>query len=579
MSERIAVASAAVLAAIVLWPAHAAAQASEGSDAGPSTTDVVPAPPGPTPTSTPASTPPAGPAPAGPAPAPVATSDEAARSRPSLIELTSLRVLRDKGLISAAEYQAAARDIAASIGDRAGDASTLVVGRWSTTLYGFLKADYIYDSTQSFSDLAGNALVERPAGAPPPPPFPPTNYRGEHGRSTFSVRDSRFGLLTRSPESHGIRATGQLEVDFFGFLPPIGPGVPAPNETRQPYDATESVTFTQPVLRVRHANVRLETPVIDLLFGEYWHLFGWQNVYQPGMVQAQGAPGSLYGRAPQLRLSRAFTSDVVSVEVAAAAVRPPARDSVMPDLQGGVRVALPGWTGVHTAGATATSIMPASVALTGDFRQFNVPELEALPTRSVSLSTQSFAVDAFIPVIPAKKRAGNALSVLGEFVYGSGIADLYTGLTGGAQMPTVANTTGLNPAPQYPQNVDNGLVVFDLDGSLHAIKWTTFLVGVQYTLPGFGGNVWITANYSRQISPNLADYTRPYAATLPNPQAAYYASAAQARKSMDFIDASLIAEVVPGLRLGAEYARYADRYVDGVHATNHRVQAAAIFLF
>lgn len=48
---------------------------------------------------------------------------------------------------------------------------------------------------------------------------------------------------------------------------------------------------------------------------------------------------------------------------------------------------------------------------------------------------------------------------------------------------------------------------------------------------------------------------------------------------MDFIDASLIAEVVPGLRLGAEYARYADRYVDGVHATNHRVQAAAIFLF
>jgi hypothetical protein len=251
----------------------------------------------------------------------------------------------------------------------------------------------------------------------------------------------------------------------------------------------------------------------------------------------------------------------------------------MPDLQGGLRVALPGWTGVHTGGATSTSVMPASIALTGDVRQFKVPEFTALPSRSVSLSTQSFAIDAFVPVIPAKQRQGNALSVHGELVYGSGISDLYTGLTGGAQMPVVPNTTGLNPAPQYPQNVDNGMVVFDIDGSLHAIKWTTFLVGVEYALPGLGGDVWLTANYSRQVSPNLGDYTRPYTATLPDPQAAYYGSAAMMRKSLEFFDVSLFADVLPSVRLGAEYARFMDKYVDGVHATNHRVQTSAMFIF
>jgi hypothetical protein len=524
----------------------------------------------------PSTTPPA-PAPAGPPTA--AAPAESPASRGTAIELTSLRLMRDKGMITAVEYEAASREIAASIGDRAADANTLVLGRWSTTLYGFLKADYIYDSTQSFSDVAGNALVERPAGAPPPPPYPPTNYKGEHDRTTFSVRNSRFGFLMRAPEDHGIRATGQLEIDLFGNAPPVGAGVPAPQDTRLPYDTTENVTFSQPGLRLRHANVRLETPIVDILFGQYWHLFGWQNVYQPGMVQAQGGAGHLYGRAAQLRISRAFKSDAVTVELAAAALRPPARDSVMPDLQAGLRVALPGWTGVHTGGSTSTNVMPASLAITGDLRQFNVPEFDPLPTRNVSLSTQSFAIDAFLPVIPAKVREGNALSVHGEFVYGSGIADLYTGLTGGAQMPTVANTTGLNPPPQYPQNVDNGLVTFDLDGSLHAIKWTTFLVGLQYTLPGLGGKVWLAANYSRQITPNLGDYTRPYASTLPNPQAAYYPSAAQVRKSLEFIDASLFAEVVPSVRLGLEYARTMDHYVDGVDATNNRVQTAAIFLF
>lgn len=539
----------------------------------------APAEPAPLITPAPPAVPPATVTPAAAPGTPSTPAPSAASPAASPLELTTLRLLRQKGLVSEAEYQAAIRDVAASIGDQAGDASTLVLGRWSTTLYGFLKADYICDSTQSFQDIAGNAQVERPAGSPPPPPFPPINYRGEHDRTTFSVRNSRFGFLMRAPETRGVRVLAQLEADFLGFLPPVGATVPLPQETRLPYETTESVVLTQPVLRLRHANVRLETPVVDVLFGQYWHLFGWQNVYQPGMVQAQGGPGHVYGRAPQLRVSRAFRTRAVQVEVAAAAVRPPARDSVFPDGQAGVRLAMLGWTGVHTGGATATGILPASVAVTGSFRELRVPELDPLPTRSVKLSTQSLAVNAWLPVIPARVRKGNALSVHGEFVHGNGISDLYTNLTGGVQMPAVANTTGLNPPPQYPQNVDNGLVVFDLEGNLHPVKWTTYLVGVQYTLPALDGRVWLAANYSRQVSPNVAGFTRPFELTLPDPQQTNYVSAGQVRKSLEFFDACLFWEIVPAVRVAGEYALYRDRYVDGVRATNHRVQLAGIFLF
>src|SRR5580704_317101 len=71
------------------------------------------------------------PAPA-PAPAPLPS--------PS-VDITTLRTLRDRGTITPAEYEAAMKDIAPTTGERvAGDSPSLVVGRWSTTLYGFAEA-------------------------------------------------------------------------------------------------------------------------------------------------------------------------------------------------------------------------------------------------------------------------------------------------------------------------------------------------------------------------------------------------------------------------------------------------------
>ena len=93
----------------------------------------------------------------------------------------------------------------------------------------------------------------------------------------FSIRDSRFGLLVRAPEKYGIRASALMELDFFGQI--------ASN-------ATETQNWSTAMApRLRHFYFRIDNPVLDILVGQYWHLFGWQNVYHPSSVQAQGLLG------------------------------------------------------------------------------------------------------------------------------------------------------------------------------------------------------------------------------------------------------------------------------------------------
>src|ERR1700722_5946557 len=103
------------------------------------------------------------PAPAAPAPAATSTASASAGASAGA-DLTTLRSLRDRGILSEAEYQAAMKDMGDSAGDRAGDAPSVVFGKWATTFYGFVEADTIYDSTQSFNDGAGNAQVARSNG-------------------------------------------------------------------------------------------------------------------------------------------------------------------------------------------------------------------------------------------------------------------------------------------------------------------------------------------------------------------------------------------------------------------------------
>ena len=408
-----------------------------------------------------------------------------------------------------------------------------VMTKFGATFYGFAEFDSIFDSTQSFNDIAGNGAIARSGG-----------FTANHGRLTFGVRNSRLGFKLKGPESENIKSSAIAEMDFLGNQPQ---GSPAPAGSPA---VSEAAFFTNPTFRIRHFAVKMETPIVDVLAGQYWQLFGWQSLFHPSTVEIQGVPGQIYSRSPQLRLSHLFKGEDVSVEIAVAASRPPQRDSITPDGQGGLRLAINKWKGLHTGGSAGTAVDPLSVGVSGVGRRFRLPEFSATPSNTVSVTSWGVSIDGLIPLVPATTiNDGNALTLTGSFVYGQSIADLYTGLTGGVGFPALpANAMGV--IPPYPQDIDNGLAVFTSDGALHAIKWQSVIVGAQYYFPT-PIRMWVAANYSHMNSPNIGELGT---ATTTN----------RIFSKSDWIDGNYFVDANAAIRFGLEYAWFRQTYLDGV---------------
>ena len=69
--------------------------------------------------------------------------------------------------------------------------------------------------------------------------------------------------------------------------------------------------------------MRLETPAVDVLVGQYHDLFAWggQGFYQ-NSVAFLGVAGEIYHRNPQVRLSRKWQAGNAQVDLAVAARAP-----------------------------------------------------------------------------------------------------------------------------------------------------------------------------------------------------------------------------------------------------------------
>jgi len=433
----------------------------------------------------------------------------------------------------------------------------LVVGegarQFKLTLYGFVEADYIFDTTRSYDDAMGASLVART-----------DTYDGNHNRSQFSMRNSRLGFAFESPTVGGVKPTAVLEADFFGHQDTPHQGAST---------TTENTYFDSPTYRVRHAFVKLANPYVDVLLGQTYDLFGWQNFSSPASLEFLGLPNQLFSRNPQLRLSHNFNADGgLGVAVAISAGRPAQRDSQIPDGSAGVRLLLNRWRGITTPGNVGTTSAPASIGVSGIVRQFNVNAFAPPPTRnSNSASGWGMAVDALIPVIPAASQddRSNRLTLTGSFVLGTGIADLITS-GGGAQFPKLQNSQQANPPPVYDANIDSSLVTFDANGVVHTLNWTAFRVGLQYYLPP-SGRILFSANYTQSHSDNMSRY--------------YYQGGSEQEllsKIVDtsrYVDANLIWDVTPALRLGISGQYTQVEYLDHNKPHNMRGMAQSVYVF
>jgi hypothetical protein len=412
--------------------------------------------------------------------------------------------------------------------------------KYAAELYGFVEFDSILDSTQALNETPGNTVLSKTG-----------TFAAGHSRLTFTGRNSRIGLKLKGPETELLRASAILEMDFLG---------------NQPSPVAESALFTNPTFRFRHMALKMETPAVDFLAGQYWQLFGWQSYFHPNTVEIQGIPGEIYSRALQFRMSHSFKGENATLDIATAVARPPQRDGALPDVQGGVRLLFNRWKALHTAGSTGTAVDAAGIGVSGVYRHFRVDELASAPVSTKGKNAGGISVDVLVPIIPATlDHREEALTLTGSFVQGTGIADLYTGLTGNLAFPALPNPNMTTPAPTYTPNVDPGLVTYSSTGQLHSIDWRSFIVGLQYYLPP-SGHVWLSANFSQLSSHNIDLY-------------ATGSMTATVFKRSQWADGNIFIDLDPALRLGFEGAWFNQKFVDDSTRKNYRLQASAFYIF
>ena len=415
---------------------------------------------------------------------------------------------------------------------------------WTASLYGFLELDAMSDSTQSFSENVGNQSIARP-----------NTVAGDNPRTQFSARNSRLGFKLTAPEWQSVRASAVIEMDFFGA---------------QFANMPQGEAYTAGPVRMRHFYAKVETPVVDVLAGQYHDLFGWGGAgFYPNTVAFLPLLGEIYHRNPQFRISKTLRGNALDFEVAVAAVRPVQRDSGVPDFQGGVKVDINGWKGASTPGASRPVAAPLSLGVSGIARRFSVTDFSAAPANPQKANGWGFAANVFIPVIPAANNddLSNALSLTGEFTTGSGISDLYTGLTGGVLFPTLPNPNNSELVPSYLANIDPGIVTFDGSNLVQPVKWTAFVVNAHYHLPfGQGKKVWVSGTYSRLKSDNALALTPVQGRPFVWDKGQYY-------------DANVWWSMTPAVQVGLSFQHGEQTYGDGVVAKNNRGEGAFYLFF
>ena len=426
-----------------------------------------------------------------------------------------------------------------------GECKHLVAGTggWTVGVCGFVALNAIHDSTQGLGAGLNNSIIARPG-----------TYAGDHDQMQFTARDSRVNVEAIAPATHGVTASGLIQFDFTGVMPS---------------DATEGDQYIFGTPRLRLAVMKLNTPVVNMLAGQYHDLFGWGGTgFFPATVGFLGVPGEIYHRNPQVRLTKTLHSNAIDFEVALAAVRPAQRAAGVPDGEGGLRLAVNRWTGASAQAYGQPSIGPAQFGVSGVARRFKPVDFVANAGDSNSSYGWGFAANAVIPVIPRSDNEdrSNGLTITAEFSTGTGIADLYTGLTGGLLFPTLPNDKGASQPIYYVPNIDNGILTYDANGAVKTAKWQAIVIGLQYYLPIAQGRVWISGIYSQSKSNNLVSLT-----TIPDRGLVYYKS--------EYEDVSLFGAVTDAVQLSASFQTVRQLFGDRTSARNNRVEFGSHFFF
>jgi hypothetical protein len=417
---------------------------------------------------------------------------------------------------------------------------------WQMGFFGWLELDMLWDSTQSFSETVLDNTISRPH-----------TIAGDNPRFQGTAKDSRIGYKIAAPPFGSLKTSAYFEADFFGIIPTT---------------ATQDQSYVYDTIRLRQYYAKLETPVLDLLVGQTFDLYGWGGQgFFPSTPAFLGVMGEVFHRNVQLRLSKVIATAPLDVEIAAAAVRPATRDSGVPDLQAGLKLTVNGWQGASAQGPRPAKRAPMALGISAVGRRLAVTDFESISANPQIAYGWGAAVDAFIPIIPASgsdpSDLGNTWSVSGEASKGTGVTDLYLTLTGGVLFPSLPNPKNLLPAPTYTPNIDPGIVTFDANNTVQTLNWEGLMVNTHYHLPFRKGKLLslsLTGSYIK--STNVLTLTpvqgQPFVWNVGK-----------------YADGTIWWNITPAFQMALSYQWMRQTFGDGVSAVNNRVQAGWWFFF
>ncbi|MDB4980136.1 MAG: hypothetical protein JWM82_888 [Myxococcales bacterium] len=402
------------------------------------------------------------------------------------------------------------------------------------TFYGGERLSLYRDSTQSF----GAATHDNPIAEP-------GSYLGSHEQWSGSFADSRWGAKLETPANASFSGIFLVELGLRG--------------ADRPGAAT---------VQTRHLFFGVRTPVVDVLLGQTDDLFAWGGrVPFPSTIASLGVPGEIYRRRTQIRLTHVFRFQPVDFELAACATQPFHTDGYSYDRQLGIRLAINAWRGAADQNGGPAATMPAQLGLSGVRRRFLVDQFSAMPAGSYSVIGDGLALNAFVPIVPSHgDDLSNATSLSLEVSAGSGLADLYSGLTGGATIPVLPNPQMTLPPP-YVQTFPTGVVTFDAGLKAQTIDWRAIVLNFRYHLPiAQGRRIWAAATWSRTTSSNLRALTPSPGWGAIYPETRYY-------------DASAFVSIWKGIHAALSYQVTRQLYAAGPDHENRRAQLLVAYYF
>jgi len=416
-----------------------------------------------------------------------------------------------------------------------------VMSKFKLSIGGFVKLDYAHES---------NGAGPLSPGAPGGGVAPVAGNVASKDNSIFTAKQSRFWLKVAGPEVYGAKTNALIEMDFYG---------------------AGSLANEFANMRMRHAYGSLDWNTTQVLFGQFWDIFGATaaDTIDFRLGGGQGVPAN--PRVPQVRLTQKLNLGSDNALKFVLGVQNPVQDAAIAGNNSMAKTNTSFGSVVNVAGQVSFTskvlgVSPGYMGLGNNpltLTLFGLAGNEKM-ANGINVNPYGYGAYAFFPIIKSSDGKSRAMTLSLE-------TQAYVAAGLDVQGATALSVTGSGGTLS-----GTGAVTANAT-SLSAAKG----YGLYGQLKFFPTqNVGLTAGYTRRETLNWdkARNSSPAALAL-SANALDSAFAARPERSNQMFYGNITYDLNAAVRVAAEFERIETLYTGSTIGQNNTVRAAAFYFF